>query len=78
MANVGDVHDPLDVVAQVPQGLFQHILHDIGAQVADVGIVVHRGAAGVHFHQIGVVGNEQLLFMGQGIVQIHVSFLHLS
>ncbi len=77
MADVGDVHDPLDVVAKIPQGLFQHILHNVGAQVADVGVMVHRGAAGIHFYQVGVVGNEQLLFMGQGIVQIHISFLHL-
>ena len=77
MADVSDVHDPLDVIAQIPQGLFQHIFHNVGAQVADVGVMVHRGAAGVHFHQIRVVGNKQLLFMGQGIVQIHVSFLHL-
>ena len=68
MAYVRDVHHPLHGIAQIPQALFQHILHDIGAQVADVGIVIHRGAAGVHLHMAGGVGDEFSFFVGGGIV----------
>ena len=71
MAHIGDVHHPLDVVAQVSKGFLQHILHDVGAQVADVGIVVHRWAAGVHFHLIGRIWGKQFFLVRQGIVKIH-------
>ncbi len=68
VAHVGDVHDPVHVIAVIAQKLLQHVLHDIGAQVADVGKVVHRGAAGVHLHMAGGVGGEFLFFMCGGIV----------
>ena len=38
MPHVGDVHNPLHVVADVAQILLQHILHDVGAEVPYVGI----------------------------------------
>ena len=50
VSHVGDVHDAGDVIARVAEQLLQHVLHDIAAQVADVGKVVHCGAAGVHLH----------------------------
>ena len=68
VAHVGDVHDPVHVVAGPAQEFLQHVLHDVGAQVADVGEVVHRGAAGVHLHPARGVGGELLFFMGSGIV----------
>ena len=71
VTHIGDVHDTLDVVAGIAQGLLQHILHDVGAQVADVGIVVHRWAAGVHFHLIGRIWGKQFFLVRQGIVKIH-------
>ena len=71
VAHVGDVHDAVHVVARVAQVLLQHVLHDVGAQVADVGEVVHRGAAGVHLHMAGDMGLELLFLMGGGIIQIH-------
>ena len=71
VAHVGDVHHPVHVVALIAQVLLQHVLHDIGAQVADVGIVVHRGPAGVHLHPARGMGAQGLLAMGGGIVQIH-------
>ena len=40
-------------------------------QVADVGKVVHGGAAGVHLHMAGGVGLELLFLVGGGIIQIH-------
>ena len=68
VAHVGDVHDPVDVVALVAEEFLQHVLHDIGAEVADVGEVVHRGAAGVHLHMAGGVGGEFCLLMGGAVV----------
>ena len=77
MAHVGDVHNTLDIIAGIAKGLLQHVLHDIGPQVADMGIVVHRRTAGVHLHQVGIIGNEQLFLVGQRIIQIHNGFLHM-
>ena len=71
VAHVGDVHHPVHLIALVPQELLQHVLHDVGAQVADVGEVVDGGAAGVHLHPAGGVGDEGLLLVGGGIVEIH-------
>ena len=71
MAHVGDVHDPVDAVSGVAQVFLQHILHDIAAEVADVGKVIHRGAAGVHLHVAGGVGGEFSFLMGSGVVKIH-------
>ena len=74
VAHVGDVHDPVDAVSGVAQVFLQHVLHDIAAEVADVGKVIHRGAAGVHLHMAGGVGLELLFPMGGGIIQIHGVF----
>ncbi len=71
MAHVGDVHHPQHVVAAVAQIFFQHILHDIGAQVADMGEMIDRGAAGIKLHLARLVGIEFLFFMGEGIVKLH-------
>ena len=71
MAYVGDVHDPVHIVAHIAQVLLQHILHDVAAEVADVGKVIHRGAAGIHLHVARRVGPELLLLMGDRIIQIH-------
>ena len=71
MAHVRDVHDAVDTVPGIAQKLFQHVLHDIAAEVADVGEVIHRGAAGIHFHMAGGVGGEFSFLMGSGVVKIH-------
>ena len=71
VAHVRDVHDTVDAVAGIAQELFQHVLHDIAAEVADVGEVIHRGAAGIHFHMARCVGGEFGFLMGGGVVKIH-------
>ena len=71
VAHVRDVHDTVDAVAGIAQELFQHVLHDIAAEVANVGEVIHRGAAGIHFHMAGGVGGEFSFLMGSGVVKIH-------
>ena len=60
VAHVGDVHHPVHIIARPAQELLQHILHDIGAQVPDVGKVVHRRAAGVHLHTTRDMGGKGL------------------
>ena len=77
MAHVSDVHDTLNVIANITQGLFQHILHDVGPQIADVSIVIHGRAAGVHLHQLGIVGNKQFLLVTCRVIQIHIEFLQM-
>ena len=71
VADVRDVHHALDVIAQVAQVFFQHVLHDVAPQVADMRVVVHSRAAGVHLDYIGVVGDELLFGMGRGIIELH-------
>ena len=78
MAHIRDVHDPVDTVSGIAQEFLQHILHDIAAQVADMGEVVHRGAAGIHFHVAGGMGLKFLFPMGRRIVQIHLRQSSLS
>ena len=68
VAHVGDVHHPVHAVSGAAQILLQHVLHDIAAQVPDVGEVVHRGSAGVHLHMARGVRLELLFFVGRGIV----------
>ena len=78
VAHVGDVHHALEIIAGIAQIAVQNVLHNVGAQVADMGKVVHRGAAGVHLYDVGVVGDELLPFSGGGIVKYHVSSLLLN
>ena len=51
----------LDVAAE-------EILEHVGTEVADVGIVVDGGAAGVHAHMLSVERDELLLGAGHGVV----------
>ena len=48
VSDVGDIHHPLDLISGVAQIPIQNVLHDIGAQISDVRIVVHGGSAGIH------------------------------
>ena len=71
MAHIGDVHNTVDIIADKAQILLQHILHNIGAQVADMGKMIHGGAAGIHLHMAGGVGFKFFFLMGCRIIQIH-------
>ena len=68
MTDVGDVHDAQYVIACVAQVFFQHILHDIGAQVADVGVVIDGRAAGIHLHLARLVGGELHAAVAEGVI----------
>ena len=47
VAHVGDIHHMPHVVAVVGQRAAQDVVKDIGAQVADMRVIVNRHAAGV-------------------------------
>ena len=68
---IRDVHDALDRVSDITQILLQHVFHDIGAEIADVGIVIDRRAAGVHLDDVRMVRDEQLFLPACRVVQIH-------
>ena len=65
MAYVSDVHNTVDVIALIAQILFQHILHDIGAQVSDVGKVLEIDKDGARFN--GTVPAGKVLIDGIGV-----------
>ena len=56
MSHIGDIHNPQDIISLIAQGLLQHILHDIGAQIANVSKMVHSRSTGVHLHNIRRIG----------------------
>ena len=62
VTDIGDVHNALDIVADIAQVLFENVLHDVGSEVSDVRIVIHRRTAGVHFNYIGMIGDKVLFF----------------
>ncbi len=68
---VGNIHHPVHPVPLVLQGLFQHVLHDIGAQVTYMRPPVDRGPAGVHLHDARLIGGKIFLLHGKGIRQLH-------
>ena len=60
MADVGHIHHARDIITDVTQKFFQHILHDIGSEVADMGKMIHGGTAGIHLHLAGFVRDKFL------------------
>ncbi len=68
MSDVGDVHNSVDIVADITEVFFQDVLHDVGAQVADVGEVVYSRSAGVHFNSAGGMGVKFVLCSCEGVV----------
>ena len=78
MADIGDVHDTVDVVAFIAECLFQDILHNITAQVSDVRKMINGRSAGVHFYTARCVCLEFSFFMGCRIIKIHKRSLLFS
>ena len=72
MANVCDVHNAFYVIADIAQVLFEDVLHDIRAQIADMCVMIYRRAAGVHLYDVGMIGDEVLLFTACGVIKLHV------
>ena len=78
MADIGDIHDTVDVVAFIAECLFQDILHNITAQVSDVRKMINGRSAGVHFYTARCVCQKFSFFMGCRIIKIHKRSLLFS
>ena len=63
MSHVGDVHNPVDIVADEAKVLLKDILHDVAPEIAYVCIVVHSRSAGVHIYFALNMGHEIFLFV---------------
>ena len=70
VVHVGEVHDVQDVVAARLEPAAQEILEEERPEVADVGVVVDGGAAGVERHASRLNGRERLYPAGQGVVEL--------
>ena len=78
MADVGNVHDTVDVVAFIAECLFKNVLHNITAQVSNVRKMINGRSAGVHFYTARCVCLEFSFFMGCRIIKIHKRSLLFS
>ena len=74
MADIGDVHDTVDVVAFIAECLFQDILHNITAQVSDVRKMINGRSAGVHCDFAVLMRNHGLDFFCERIVKFKIIF----
>ena len=72
VVHVGEVLHERHLVAAVLQIAAQHVEHDDRARVADVDVVIHRRAAGVHAHFARLDRHELFLLHGHGVVQFHI------
>ena len=71
VVDVGEVLHEGDFIAPVLKVPPQHVKGDEGPGVADVEIIVHRGAAGVNAHLAGMQGHEFFLFSCCAVVNLH-------
>ena len=69
--DIGDVLDEGDLVTAILQVLAHHVEDEEGARVADVNVVVDRGATCVHRHLARLVRHELLFAAGRGVVDLH-------
>ena len=53
-------------MAQQPE---QHVKHDDGPGIADMGEIIDRGAADIHAHVRRIEGFEVLLLAGERIIK---------
>ena len=71
VAYVGDVHDVVHLVAVVLERTHQKIFENVGAEVADMGEMVHRRAATVHAHGGDAFGESENFFLARcGVVEL--------
>ena len=50
MSYIGDVHNTLYIISDIAQVLFEHVLHNVAAEIAYVRKVIHGRTAGVHIY----------------------------
>ena len=68
MAYVGDVLHVGDLVPTANEQASDAVGHQVGPQVSNVGVAVHRRAAGVHSGDAGLQRNEFLDLVGESVV----------
>ena len=68
MADVGDVLDVDDLQAVELEGAAYPVGHQVGSEVADVGVAVHGWAAGVHFDDAALYGAHFVNSLGESVV----------
>ena len=49
VSDVCNIHNAQHIVSYIAQELFQHIFHDIGAQIADMRKMIDCRTTGIHF-----------------------------
>ena len=74
--DIGEVLGKRDLVAARNEPATNHVEADERAGVADVNVVVDRGAAHVHADLAGLDGLELFLFMGSAVVDTHSLLLN--
>jgi hypothetical protein len=60
-----------EVVAAEFEEAAKNVLEDEGAVIADVGVVVDGGAAGVHGDLAGSLWEEEFELIGEGVVEAY-------
>ena len=76
VVDIGEVLGERDLVAARDEPASNHIEADERAGIADVDVVVDRGAAHVHANLAGLDGLELFLFMGSAVVDTHSLLLN--
>jgi hypothetical protein len=72
VVHVGQVHDVMHFEAAELEEAAQDVLKNESAVVADVGVVVDGGAAGVHADFAGLLRNERLGLAAEGVVELNI------
>ena len=68
MTYICDVHYTVYIITRKTKILFKNIFHNIGAKIADVGIVINSRTAGVHINLAGCVRYKFLLCLSERII----------
>ena len=74
--DIGEVLGERDLVAARDEPATNHVKADERAGIADVDVVVDRGATHVHADLAGLDGLELFLFMGSAVVDTHSLLLN--
>ena len=72
VVHVREVHDVRDLEPRVFERAAQQVLEHVGAEVADVGEVVDRGAAGVHPDRAGDERLQRFDAAGERVVELRL------
>ena len=77
MSHVRDIHDTFYIVAHITQCFFQHVLHDVATQIADMRVMIYRRSAGIHGNLSILMRNHRIDISCQCIVKFEL-ILHFG